>query len=114
MYPEGHPFVRVFMIPRISVIVPTLNEEGTIAGTLDDLRGRGPGEIPREVIVVDAGSSDSTRALAGPRATRLLVEEGGLARQLNRGASEATGEVLLFHFADLRLPDGALQALDGA
>src|SRR5262245_56335478 len=109
MYPEAGAFVRVFMASRLSVIVPTLNEERTIAGTLDDLVGRG-----LEVIVVDAGSRDRTRALAEGRATRLLVEGGGLARQLNRGAREATGEVLLFHHADLRLAPEALPALERA
>src|ERR1043166_6837658 len=110
MYPEASVFVRVFMASRLSVIVPTLNEERSIAATLDDLIGRGLGEV----IVVDAGSRDRTCALAEGRATRLLVEGGGRARQLSRGAREATGEVLLFHHADLRLPPDALPALERA
>ena len=92
---------------RVSVIVPTLDEEDTIIATLEDIWGR----RPHEVIVVDGGSRDRTQALAVPRATRVLVEGGGLARQLNRGALAATGEVLLFHFADVRLPERGLEAV---
>jgi rSAM/selenodomain-associated transferase 2 len=89
---------------RVSVIVPTLNEERTIASTLRGLLEQGA----PEVIVVDGGSRDRTLALAEPFANRILTGEAGIARQLNRGAREATGEVLLFHFADLRLPEGGL------
>src|SRR5262245_5070331 len=89
---------------RVSVIVPTLNEERTIASTIQDLHRQGA----REVIVVDGGSRDRTLALAGPLASRILQCPPGIAGQLNRGAREATGEVLLFHFADLRLPEGGL------
>ncbi len=95
---------------RISLIIPTLNEESTIAATLDDLLARGA----HEVIVVDGGSEDRTESLARPRATRFLRETGGLALQLNRGACSATGEVLLFHPADVRLPGTAFEEIERA
>jgi len=92
---------------RVSVIVPALNEEIVLPSTLESLRDRGF----HEVIVVDGGSRDRTIAVAAPLSTRVLEESGGLARQLNRGAREATGDVFLFHYADLRLPEGALGTL---
>ena len=42
--------------PKISVIIPALNEEESIGQVLNDI----PGEIVEEVIVVDNGSSDNT------------------------------------------------------
>jgi rSAM/selenodomain-associated transferase 2 len=67
------------------------------------------------MILVDGGSDDGTmqaaarfpdlRALTGPR---------GRARQMNTGAREARGDVILFLHADTRLPDGALEAVSAA
>ena len=42
--------------PKISIIIPALNEEESIGQVLNDI----PGEIVEEVIVVDNGSSDNT------------------------------------------------------
>jgi len=42
--------------PKISVIIPALNEEESIGQVLNDI----PGEIVEEVIVVDNGSGDNT------------------------------------------------------
>jgi len=94
--------------PVVSVIVPTLNEEGTISRTLQDLGGS---REVLEVIVVDGGSRDRTGALARSGATRFLVEPGGLALQLNAGARAARGDVLLFHPADLQLPESGLREI---
>jgi len=86
----------------ISVIVPTLNEEDSIAATLR--RARAPGV--REIIVVDGGSSDGTRTAAAALADQVLSAPRGRASQLNAGAARATGSVLLFLHADTLLPAG--------
>lgn len=65
-----------------------------------------------EVIVVDAGSTDGTAALARPYADRVVQAEKGRAVQMNAGASVARGRVLLFLHADTRLPPGALSSLE--
>jgi rSAM/selenodomain-associated transferase 2 len=95
------------MPPRISVIIPTLNEAAVIEKTL---RG-----LPRcddlERIIVDGGSSDDTAALARPFADKVLVAPAGRARQMNRGARAAAGDVLLFLHADSRLPEDALGSI---
>lgn len=57
--------------------------------------------------MVDGGSSDNTVALARPHADLVLEGSRGRARQMNQGATAASGEVLLFLHADTVLPDGA-------
>jgi rSAM/selenodomain-associated transferase 2 len=90
---------------RLSIIMPVLDEGEGIAATLDalaDLRG-----LDVEVIVVDGGSSDATVQRARLRADRVLTAPRGRASQMNAGAAEATGDVLLFLHADTRLPTAA-------
>ena len=96
------------MYERLSVIVPTLDEAAGIVAALTalaPLRAQG-----HEVIVVDAGE-DGTAALARPLADRVLRAPRGRARQMNRGAAAASGEVLLFLHADTRLPPSGAQAI---
>lgn len=91
----------------VSVIIPTLNEEGSIADTLRLLRPLGP----REVIVVDGGSTDATCRRAA-EADLLLHAPPGRAAQMNRGAAHATGDVLLFLHADCAPEPGALEEIE--
>ncbi|HEX8692389.1 MAG TPA: TIGR04283 family arsenosugar biosynthesis glycosyltransferase [Longimicrobium sp.] len=91
--------------PRLSIVVPALDEAEGIVETLaalGPLRARG-----HEVIVVDGGSADATAELARPLADRVLAAERGRARQQNAGAAAAAGDVLLFLHADTHLPPGA-------
>jgi rSAM/selenodomain-associated transferase 2 len=98
--------------PRLSVVVPALNEATGIVATLHPLaRWRAAGH---EVIVVDGGSADVTPALAAPLADRVLAAPRGRARQMNAGAAAARGDVVLFLHADTRLPDDALDAVRAA
>lgn len=97
---------------RLSIILPVLNEAGTLPATLDalqPLRARG-----HEVIVVDGGSDDGTPARAMALADRVLTAPRGRARQMNAGAAVARGEVLLFLHADTRLPEDADAAVAAA
>jgi rSAM/selenodomain-associated transferase 2 len=90
---------------RISIIVPVLDEAPGIEAALGALRGlRGRGH---EVIVVDGGSADATRRLAGPLADRVLAAPRGRAAQMNAGAQAAQGDALLFLHVDTRLPADA-------
>ncbi len=94
---------------RASIIVPVLNEAAVLAGALrplQPLRGEG-----HEVVVVDGGSSDASVALAAPWADRVLKTTRGRARQMNAGAANARGEVLLFLHADTRIARGAVDRM---
>ncbi|MGH8479847.1 MAG: TIGR04283 family arsenosugar biosynthesis glycosyltransferase [Gammaproteobacteria bacterium] len=98
--------------PRLSIVVPCLNEEAVIVEALtalDPLRRRGT-----ELILVDGGSSDETLALAGPWVDCVLTGLPGRARQMNTGAGEARGDILLFLHADTRLPQNADDLIAGA
>ncbi|MBI1816475.1 MAG: TIGR04283 family arsenosugar biosynthesis glycosyltransferase [Deltaproteobacteria bacterium] len=86
----------------ISIVVPTLNEEATLAATLAHARA----PAVREIIVVDGGSTDATGVVAAAAADRVLNAPRGRAAQMNAGAAVAAGEVLLFLHADTLLPAG--------
>ena len=96
----------------VSIIVPALDEARAIAATLSalaPLRAAGA-----EVIVVDGGSRDATREIAAPLCDRVLAAPRGRAAQMNAGARECRGAILLFLHADTRLPQGALDAIECA
>jgi rSAM/selenodomain-associated transferase 2 len=65
------------------------------------------------VVVVDGGSADGTPdvARAHPSQPRVCTTTAGRARQMNCGAGEASGDVLLFLHADTRLPADAYEAI---
>jgi rSAM/selenodomain-associated transferase 2 len=93
------------MAPRLTVVMPVLNEAGGIGaalGALATLRARG-----HEVIVVDGGSGDGTAELAAPLCDQLVRSPRGRAVQMNAGARIAQGDALVFLHADTRLPEGA-------
>jgi rSAM/selenodomain-associated transferase 2 len=87
----------------VSVIIPALNEAAGIGVCLRSLRP----QHPHQIVVVDGGSTDET-VLAAADADRVLSAPRGRARQMNAGAAQATGDLLLFLHADCTLQAGAL------
>lgn len=96
----------------ISVVIPTLNESDGIASTLSGLINA---HDFQEIIVVDGGSHDNTVSVVtdyishddSANGCRLLLlhSTAGRAQQMNKGAGQATSEILLFLHADTVLPD---------
>jgi rSAM/selenodomain-associated transferase 2 len=84
----------------ITVIIPALDEEAALPGTIRSCREAGP----CEVIVADGGSRDGTVEVARRLADAVVSAPRGRARQMNAGAKAARGEVLLFLHADTLLP----------
>ena len=95
---------------RLSVIIPALDEEASIARAILSCREAGP----CEVIVVDGGSRDRTAKIARGRADAVIEAKRGRATQMNAGAAVAGGEILLFLHADTLLPRGAVPVVIGA
>lgn len=94
---------------KVSVIVPTLNEEGFIEFALARV---GPLSSEVEVIVADGGSKDNTVAIARGLGARVITTAPGRGAQMDRGAELATGQVLLFLHADTELPNGWREAIE--
>jgi rSAM/selenodomain-associated transferase 2 len=88
-------------VTQLSVIVPMLNEERSIARSLDAIKIGAPGA---EVIVVDGGSSDGSLDEARSRCAKLLNAPRGRARQMNVGGAAAQGQILAFVHADTLVP----------
>lgn len=85
---------------RLSVIIPTLNEEGCIEQLLDHLV-ESLNDLEGEIIIADANSVDQTRALAERYPVKVLnCHKMSRAYQMNEGAKIATGDVLYFVHAD--------------
>ncbi len=100
--PEDLVVWERFAGPKISVVIPTLNEAANISETVR--RAQSARNV--EVIVVDGGSRDDTTEIAGRLGTLVLAAEASRARQMNVGAAAATGNILLFLHADTLLPEG--------
>jgi rSAM/selenodomain-associated transferase 2 len=94
----------------ISIIIPTLNEDGCLEATLQRTR-RLPGE--KEIIVTDGGSTDKTCDIAR-RYGRLIQAPRGRGTQMALGAEESRGDILLFLHADCWLEGGALEGAEEA
>lgn len=95
---------------RVAVIIPALNEGENITATIASAQKGGP----REIIVVDGGSSDDTAQRAQETGATVIRSGSGRARQMNAGAARATGNVLLFLHADTLLPGGYIKAASDA
>ena len=90
----------------ISVVIPVLNAEATLAQTLSCLVGAAAEELVRQVIVVDGGSTDATLAIADASGATVIRSEKGRGRQLAAGADHAKYSWTLFLHADTVLQEG--------
>ena len=97
--------------PKLSVIIPTLNEAQNIIAALEALVNRAVHPEQLELIIVDGGSADQTKTVieqwqkSNPQQRLNLLESpAGRARQMNLGATHARGEILYFIHADTLAP----------
>jgi rSAM/selenodomain-associated transferase 2 len=94
----------------ITVIIPTLNEASVIESAIESLL-RCHGRF--ELIIADGYSSDGTLEIVRKFSRVKQVTSGrGRAKQMNKGAGLAKGNVLLFLHADTKLPITALQRIE--
>lgn len=105
IHPLPATSARAANVLPIAVVIPVLDAAGSLSATLEDLR---PTE---QVIVVDGGSGDGSRAIATRLGAGLLTSPAGRGRQLALGADKATAPWLLFLHADTRLDARAWAAI---
>ena len=66
-------------MPMLGVVIPTLNEAGTVPGVLSDLAQLRP---PTAVVVADGGSTDGTAAVAKRHGALVVSAPRGRGPQL--------------------------------
>jgi rSAM/selenodomain-associated transferase 2/rSAM/selenodomain-associated transferase 1 len=91
--------IRDGSVPRLSVIIPTLNEAQLLADCIASI----PTGAEIETIIADGGSTDGTVERAHALGATVVSAPRGRAAQMNAGAAVARGEMLLFLHADTRL-----------
>lgn len=88
--------------PKVTVIIPTLNEEESIGQTID--------EIPKdfadlEIMIVDGLSNDKTVEIAKEKGARAVMEKRkGYGRAYKTGFKEATGDIIVTLDGDTTYP----------
>jgi rSAM/selenodomain-associated transferase 2 len=92
---------------KVSIIVPTLNEERVLKKTLIQIQQLSP----HELIVSDGGSTDNTKPIAQKLSHLVVTGPVGRAMQMNSGANQATGDIFLFLHADNRLEPKSYQKM---
>ncbi len=97
---------------KVSVVVPVLNEAAGMPRLIAHLKTLQ--EEGAEVLLVDGGSVDATVQLAHRAGFRTVNAPKGRALQMNAGAPQSKGAVLLFLHADTRLPPEGLALVEQA
>lgn len=97
----------------VSVVLPALNEEDTVAGVVSSVRPL-VGSIVDEVLVVDSGSTDRTAEVAASAGARVVHRQDvlpgfepvpGKGEVLWRALAAASGDIVVYLDADLIDPD---------
>lgn len=92
---------------KVTILLPTLNEEGGIGPTLDSIDRAAFAKEGWEldVLVVDGASTDRTKEIAEARGAKVLVEpRRGYGRAYKTGLAAATGDVIVTGDADGTYP----------
>src|SRR5688500_15647922 len=96
------------MLPTVSLVIPVLFDADAASALLGAL----PSGPSVEIIVVDGAADPRLEAVVAAHGSATLRRtDAGRARQMNAGATIATGEWLLFLHADSTLPPGWLAAI---
>jgi len=81
---------------KISVVIPTRNEEGMINEIIDGCR-----PYADELLVVDGHSTDKTREIAEAAGVKVILDNGkGKGAALRHAATVVTGDIIVFIDAD--------------
>ncbi|HDP97498.1 MAG TPA: glycosyltransferase family 2 protein [Euryarchaeota archaeon] len=90
---------------RLSVIIPTMNEEQSIGLVIDDIRKHLPPGIESEILIVDTDSKDRTREIAASKGAVVIDEpRRGYGRAYKTGFENASGDIICTLDADMTYP----------
>src|SRR5690348_16456087 len=95
--------------PRVSIVMGTLDAGRFLATALASIREQTFDDV--EIVIVDGGSTDDTRAIAEEYDARVLHQRGeGLFEAWNEGVAAARGELIGFLDSDDRWDPPKLEA----
>ncbi len=93
---------------KLSIVIPCYNEKQTIATILDEVMEVDLGKTKKEIIIVDDGSKDGTRAILKRLAQKnkaitlhFQKKNQGKGAALKKGILKSTGDVVVVQDADL-------------
>lgn len=99
---------------KLSIIVPVYNEEKTILEVISNLDKLSIPSVQKEVIVVDDGSSDSTREkLKGVKTAKVILHEKNMGKgaAVKTGIKNSTGDYIIIQDADLEYNPNDIKVL---
>lgn len=89
---------------KLSIIIPVYNEEKTILEVIDNLNKLSINTVSKEIIIVDDGSTDSTREkLRNIKNLKIILhkENKGKGAAVITGIKNSTGDYMIIQDADL-------------
>jgi len=90
---------------KLSVVIPTMNEEKSIGLVIDEVRGAVGESRPLEILVIDTASKDKTREIASEHGALVVNEpRRGYGRAYKTGFEKASGEYIATLDADMTYP----------
>ncbi len=98
-------------LPKISVILPAVNEEGFIGRAITSIKNQNYDNV--EIIVSTNGSTDGTAAISQKLGAEVVSnpKKAGASKARNDGANHATGDILVFLDADSFIGPNTLERI---
>ncbi len=95
--------------PKVSIIIPAYNEEGTIERTVKSLLNQTYENY--EILVVDNNSKDRTKEIASKYVPTITETKQGYIFAVKRGIKETNGEIVTICDADSIYPSNWLETM---